>query len=76
MALREIQRQGKCRVTELVTTVTDAYDRVSMHGVRRELLRRQAESLGLPVTEVVVPPAIVQCHLRTGNGDGIRENPR
>jgi uncharacterized protein (TIGR00290 family) len=56
MALQEIQRQGKCRVTELVTTVTDAYDRVSMHGVRRELLRRQAESLGLPVTEVVVPP--------------------
>ena len=27
-----------------------------MQGVRRELLRRQAESLGLPVTEVVVPP--------------------
>ena len=56
MALWEIQKRGECRVTELVTTVTDAYDRVSMHGVRRELLRRQAESLGIPVTEVVVPP--------------------
>ena len=56
MALQEIRRRGEYRVAELVTTVTDAYDRVSMHGVRRALLRRQAESLGLPVTEVVVSP--------------------
>lgn len=56
IAIHEIQRRGEYRVAELVTTVTDAYDRVSMHGVRRALLRRQAESLGLPVTEVVVPP--------------------
>jgi uncharacterized protein (TIGR00290 family) len=56
MALREIRRRGEYRVAELVTTVTDAYDRVSMHGVRRALLRRQAESLGLPLVEVVVPP--------------------
>jgi len=56
MALQEIRRRGEYRVVELVTTVTDAYDRVSMHGVRRVLLRRQAESLGLPLVEVVVPP--------------------
>ncbi|MXW22505.1 MAG: diphthine--ammonia ligase [Candidatus Dadabacteria bacterium] len=56
MALQEIRRRGGYRVAELVTTVTDAYDRVSMHGVRRALLRRQAESLGLPLMEVVVPP--------------------
>ena len=56
MALQEIRKRGEYRVAELVTTVTDAYDRVSMHGVRRTLLRRQAESLGLPLVEVVVPP--------------------
>jgi len=28
-----------------------------MHGVRRELLARQAEALGLPLVEVVIPPA-------------------
>ncbi|MDE0158652.1 MAG: diphthine--ammonia ligase [Candidatus Dadabacteria bacterium] len=56
MALQEIRRRGEYHVAELVTTVTDAYDRVSMHGVRRTLLRRQAESLGLPLVEVVVPP--------------------
>ena len=30
-----------------------------MHGVRRELLARQAEALGLPLVEVVIPPACV-----------------
>ena len=55
MALQEIRRRGRYRVVALLTTVTDAYDRVSMHGVRRALARTQAESLGLPVTEVVVP---------------------
>jgi uncharacterized protein (TIGR00290 family) len=43
----------------LITTVTEGYDRISMHGVRRELLRRQAEALGLPLVEVVIPPACV-----------------
>jgi uncharacterized protein (TIGR00290 family) len=39
----------------LITTVTDAYDRISMHGVRRELLALQAQELGLPVAEVLIP---------------------
>ena len=56
MALHEIRRCGEYRVAQLLTTVTDAYDRVSMHGVRRALLRKQAESLELPVTEIAVPP--------------------
>jgi uncharacterized protein (TIGR00290 family) len=43
----------------LITTVTDGYDRVSMHGVRRELLARQAGALGIPLVEVVIPPACV-----------------
>jgi uncharacterized protein (TIGR00290 family) len=30
-----------------------------MHGVRRELLVRQAEALGLPLIEIVIPPACV-----------------
>jgi diphthamide synthase (EF-2-diphthine--ammonia ligase) len=37
----------------LITTVTDGFDRISMHGVRRELLARQAEALGVPLVEVV-----------------------
>ncbi|MGN6373225.1 MAG: ATP-binding protein [Solirubrobacteraceae bacterium] len=39
----------------LLTTVTADYERISMHGVRRDLLRRQAESLGVPLVEVEIP---------------------
>src|SRR5206468_10825539 len=35
---------------------TAEYDRISMHGVRRTLLRRQAGALGLPLEEVVISP--------------------
>lgn len=39
----------------LLTTVTETYDRISIHGVRRELLSRQAAALGLPLVEVAIP---------------------
>jgi uncharacterized protein (TIGR00290 family) len=56
LALREILGDARYRVAALLTTVTAEYDRISMHGVRRTLLRRQAESLGLPLEEVVISP--------------------
>jgi uncharacterized protein (TIGR00290 family) len=43
----------------LITTVTESYERISMHGVRRELLARQAEMLGIPLVEVLIPPSCV-----------------
>jgi uncharacterized protein (TIGR00290 family) len=43
----------------LITTVTEGYERISMHGVRRELLAPQAEALGIALVEVVIPPACV-----------------
>ncbi|MER3415525.1 MAG: ATP-binding protein [Gemmataceae bacterium] len=46
---------GGYSVATLVTTVTAGYERISMHGVRRQLLLAQAESLGLPVHEVRIP---------------------
>jgi uncharacterized protein (TIGR00290 family) len=55
LALAEILRDDRYRVTALLTTVTAVYDRISMHGVRRRLLRRQAQSLRLPLQEVVIP---------------------
>ncbi len=39
----------------LLTTFTLPYDRTSIHGVRRELMDRQAAALGHPLTPVVVP---------------------
>jgi len=59
MALHTLRAAGDCRVTALLTTVTEEYDRISMHGVRRALLERQAESLGLPLHPVLIPPQCI-----------------
>jgi uncharacterized protein (TIGR00290 family) len=54
LALWEIHRDTGLRVEALLTTVTRDYDRISMHGVRCELLQRQAASLGLPLQQVQI----------------------
>ena len=59
MALHTILQRDDVRVTALLTTVTEGYERISMHGVRRELLERQARSIGLPLHEVRIPPQCV-----------------
>jgi len=59
MALHALRAAGDCRVAALLTTITEEYDRISMHGVRRALLERQAESLGLPLHAVLIPPQCV-----------------
>lgn len=41
-------------VIALLTTVTEDFDRVSMHGVRTRLLEEQAASLGLPLEKVLI----------------------
>jgi uncharacterized protein (TIGR00290 family) len=58
LALSALRRVGR-EPEALITTVTATYERVSMHGVRRELVARQAEALGIPLVEVVIPPACV-----------------
>jgi len=59
MALHTLLQQNQFQVIALLTTVTEGYDRIAMHGVRRELLKRQAESIGLPLHEVFIPPQCV-----------------
>jgi uncharacterized protein (TIGR00290 family) len=54
LALYKAQ-QDNMAVEALVTSVNTALDRVSMHGVRRELLLRQAASLGLPLHTIELP---------------------
>jgi len=56
LALYELQRSKEYRVVSLLTTITETYDRISLHGVSRALLRRQVTALGLPLTEVDIPP--------------------
>jgi len=49
------QLQAEYCVIGLVTTLTKTFDRVSMHGVRIELLKEQAKQIGLPLHIVAIP---------------------
>ena len=55
MAAYHLLASQKYEIAALLTTVTEEYERISMHGVRRELLLRQAESLGIPLHQVMIP---------------------
>ncbi|HEX5534331.1 MAG TPA: hypothetical protein VFX33_11375 [Actinomycetales bacterium] len=58
-ALHEIRSQGDSQgevdVVGLLTTINSTANRVSMHGVRRALLEKQAASLGLPLHVIELP---------------------
>jgi uncharacterized protein (TIGR00290 family) len=78
-ALTEIRRSGELEIAGLLTTVTTKYDRVAIHGVRRELLVRQANAAGLPLTQVELPvpcsnadyEAALAAAFARARGDGI-----
>lgn len=55
MALQAVLQSGDCEVAALLTTCTEGFRRVSMHGVRCSLLNQQADQLGLPLRKVFVP---------------------
>ncbi|HYL61742.1 MAG TPA: ATP-binding protein [Candidatus Methylomirabilis sp.] len=59
MALHVLLQREDVRIVALLTTITEGYERISMHGVRCELLERQAQSIGLPLQEVRIPPQCV-----------------
>ena len=54
LALYEVQQSPEYQVAALLTTITEDYDRISMHGVRRELLERQVAALGLSLEQIVI----------------------
>lgn len=56
-ALLEIVGRKGYDVVALLATVTEDYGRVSMHGVRKELLMHQADSLGYPLIQISIPTA-------------------
>ena len=54
-ALHEARRAGEFEIVGALTTVTDSFARVSMHGVREKLLRAQLDAAGLPAMVVRIP---------------------
>lgn len=55
LTLDALRRSGEYEIAALLSTVTEEYQRTSMHGVRRELVRAQAEAAGYPLQEISIP---------------------
>ncbi|MGA3107974.1 MAG: diphthine--ammonia ligase [Candidatus Bathyarchaeia archaeon] len=55
MALHRTLAAKELEVVCLLTAISDAFHRVSMHGVREELLELQAESVGIQLQKVMIP---------------------
>jgi uncharacterized protein (TIGR00290 family) len=55
LAFYELRQRKSIKVAVLLTTTTEGYDRISMHGVRRDLLLEQVDSLGYPLEEIAIP---------------------
>jgi uncharacterized protein (TIGR00290 family) len=71
-ALHRLRQDGR-DVAALVTTVTREYDRVSIHGVRRSLLRRQAAAARVPLVEVELPAGATNATYERAWGHALRE---
>ncbi|MFG1530314.1 MAG: hypothetical protein AAFA34_03465, partial [Thermoplasmata archaeon] len=54
-ALGELLREKSVEVVGLLTTITETFSRVSMHGVRESILEAQAAATGLPLCKVRIP---------------------
>jgi uncharacterized protein (TIGR00290 family) len=55
LALWKVLQQKEYDIRWLLTSVNSVHNRISMHGVRRELLQAQAISIGIPLTTIELP---------------------
>jgi uncharacterized protein (TIGR00290 family) len=53
--LHALRQHGEVEVVGLLTTITEGYERVSMQGIRVDVLHAQAAAAGLPVIEARIP---------------------
>ena len=55
LAFHQLLKQDNYKVTHLLTTLNEEYNRIFMHGIREELLNAQADSMKLPLIKVKLP---------------------
>ena len=55
LCLYKILQSKEYDVRYLLTSINKIYDRISMHGVKAELLRQQAASIGIPLKLIELP---------------------
>jgi uncharacterized protein (TIGR00290 family) len=57
LALWTLREELETEPVALLTTLTEGYERISMHAVRGELLRAQARAVGIELVEIRIPAA-------------------
>jgi uncharacterized protein (TIGR00290 family) len=76
-ALHEVRRSGEFEVVGALTTVTETFGRVSIHGVRQEILLAQCEAAGLPPRIVPIPypcpNAVYEARISEAVANAVRE---
>jgi uncharacterized protein (TIGR00290 family) len=70
-ALHAAREGGEVEVVGLLTTLTSGYGRVSIHGVREDVLDRQAAAIGLPCRKVWIPPACINADYELAMGEAM-----
>jgi uncharacterized protein (TIGR00290 family) len=70
--LHALRQSPEYEVVALLTTITRDYDRVSMHGVRRQLVEAQAAAAGLPLWPVEIPAGCINAQYEEAMGNAVR----
>lgn len=77
-ALHEVRRAGAFDVVGALTTVNETFGRVSIHGVREEVLRAQLAAAGLPAWRVPIPypcsNEVYEARMGAAMADAMRDN--
>ena len=62
LALYHLLKDKNYSVEKLLTNISGDYHRISMHGVREELLQQQAEAIGVPLQKLILPhePSMIE----------------
>ncbi|MEO5596324.1 MAG: ATP-binding protein [Lysobacteraceae bacterium] len=70
--LHVLQQSPDHEVVGLLTTVSEGFERIAMHGIRRDVLHAQAEAVGLPVIEARLPQRADNATYETVFADGLK----
>ena len=71
--LHVLRRRGDVEVAGLLTTVTRDFDRVSMQGIRRDVLQAQARAAGLPLIEAMIPAQCANIDYEAAMADALAD---
>jgi len=70
--LHVLRQRHDVEVVGLVTTITEGFERISMQGIRVEVLHAQAHAAGLPVIEARIPQAADNTIYEAAFADALR----